>query len=346
MKNVAYSLILSTLVLGACSHYSDDLASMDAGMKAQPVAVAQATSPEEIAPAAGGAGQNLSQILARDYYAMARYENDKAYDYKAAKQYTEKAAAAAKGQATGPSRISSFDLPANRVGELTAARAELVTALKTQNTPENSATLAKAQTSFDCWIERAEEAPDDTHFAQCKNDFEQSMAMLIMPAAGTEDTVNTLAPTTFDIAFAPNSAVIDPASSKTIVHVAEFLSNPSNAAYTATLTGYAEGQGEFATSVVNARVNAIRDELIKKNVAADRLNGLVAPANPAISSKKVQIVLVSPQPTLTPNASTTTEYVPVTPIPVDPASIPTDAIVIDKTPPAVQPAATKSPAYN
>ena len=326
MKHVASLFVLtSALLLAACGHYSDELSSLDKGMKSQPATVyAQGAAPQDIAPAAGGieAG-SMPQYLARDYYELARYENDKAYDYKAAKNYTQKAMMASKGQMPMPARISDYDIPSDKIGALQSARAELVEAMKTQNTPENQQALAKAQSSFDCWVEREEEAADDAHAASCRSEFEQSMAMLVTPAAG-----NALAPTVYEIGFAANSAVIDEASQKTLAYVAQFLSQPENAPYTVNLTGFSEGQGEFASQLMTSRVMAVRDNLIAKQVSPERLKPMVASqAVPAEAARKVQVVLVSPQPELVPNASTTT-YVPVTPTKVDPSQIPAGAVVV------------------
>ncbi len=206
MRELKFCAWASVILLGACTHYSEDLSSLEADM-AKPVAVAAATtteitSPQEIAPAAGNmmmpaptpapmpavtamaTPDALPQYLAREYYAMAKYENDKAYDYKAAKEFTQKAMASAKGKKVEPSKISAFDLNAQRARELNAARAELMAALAEQNTPENAQSLAKAQARYECWIERAEEAANDDHYASCKSEFEAAMATLTMPAAG------------------------------------------------------------------------------------------------------------------------------------------------------------------
>ena len=52
-----FFLVMTAVSLGACSHYSDDLSSLDGSMKANPTALAYnttATSPQDIQPAAGG----------------------------------------------------------------------------------------------------------------------------------------------------------------------------------------------------------------------------------------------------------------------------------------------------
>lgn len=320
MKTSLVTCLMATLVLGACSHYSDDLASLDKKM-AQPAPATLAyntATPQDIAPAAGGSYGEFSQYLAREYYDMAKYENEKAYDYKAAKNYTKKAVTAAKGQMTVPSKVSAFDIPDEQIGELNDARSRLISALKEQNTPENAATLAKAQCRYECWLERAEEAADESHYANCKNEFEGAMASLMMPAAGT---------TTYDVGFGANSAIILPQDAKTIEFVAQFLNDPNNASYEASLTGFsaAATQGEYADQLVSSRVSAVRDALVAKGIAPERLKPLVAPTADAANAM-VQVALLPPAAeATTPYSSTTTEFVPVTPTQAQPTPAPVAA---------------------
>ncbi len=307
MKNIStFAVITLALALGACGHYSDDMAALDGAMKSKNTTVAAYTQPQDIQPAAGIAAP-LNDYLARDYYEMARYENDKAFDYKAAKMYTQKALTASKGTIVVPSKVSNFDVTEEQAAELNKARSELIAALKEQKSPENQQALAKAQTSFDCWLERAEEAVDEAHYAECKGTFEQSIASLMMPAAGVAATAM---PQAYNVEFAQNSNIPDPASANTIEYIAQFLKAPENASYTASLTGFATTQGEFATNLVNARVAAVRDALVAKGVTEAKLKPFIsspATAMPAgVENRKVEVTLIAPQP----------EFVPVTPVQV------------------------------
>lgn len=304
MKHALF-LCAAITVLAGCSHYSADLSALDSQMEATPVSTAMNTSPQDIAPAAGGAlgTRALSQHLAREYYTMAKAENEKAYDYKSSKLFTKKAVMASKGQAVMPSKVSAYDIPAELAPELNAARAELMTALKDSNTPDNAQNLATAQARYECWLERAEEATNEAHYAACKADFEQAMATLVMPAAGTQGAH-------YDIGFAANTAMIDPAQSKTLEMIAQFLKEPASAAYTATLTGFTPAQGEFATALTNTRIEAVRKVLVDKGIDAARLNPVIAPAGDAgAQGGKVQVMLVPPAQ----GANVTTTFVPVTP---------------------------------
>lgn len=316
MKTVSFISFAALLALGACSHYSDDLASLE-GKVAKPAPMAVASTypidPQNIAPAAGTApNQTLNATLAGEYFTMARFENDKAYDYKAAKFFTGKAKQAAEGKLVVPSKVSAFDIPAENQGELNAARGELITALKTQNTPENAQALAVAQTRYECWLERAEEAADEAHYSTCKSEFQAAMAQLVLPAAG-----NPSAATAYDIGFAANSAVMDESSQKSVAYLVNFLKAPENAPYTANLTGFmAAAQGEFAQNLTNARITAVRNALVEGGVEAARLNPLISAGAPEGVAGKVQVLLTAPTNSANPNVQTTTTYVPITPVQV------------------------------
>ena len=289
------------MMTAGCSHYSQDLSSLDNDMNAQATVATNAYAPQDITPAAGGipGSRAFSEQLAREYYAMAKYENDKAYDYKASKLYTSKAMIASKGNLVVPSKVTAYDLTPARAGELSAARKELITSLKDLNTPENAATLATAQTRYECWLERAEEAADETHYADCKSEFEAAMASLTMPAAG--NSLNA-----YDIGFAQNTAIIDPAQASTLELIANFLKDPANAGYTATLTGFtAAQQGEFAVSLATTRVNTVREALLTKGIDGAKLNGFLSPA--VLPEGKVSVALIAPP------SQVTTKFVPVTP---------------------------------
>jgi len=322
MKAVSFVSVIAIFTLGACSHYSDDLASMDSQIYKAAPATQVAMAPQDIAPAAGGAAfstETLNAALAREYYSMARFENDKAFDYKAAKQYTAKAKMASAGKLVVPSKISAFDIPADRVGELTQARAELINALKTQNTPENQPSLAKAQTSYDCWLERAEEADADAHFAECKGTFEQAMANLIATAAGTTEP----APSIYDITFGANAALMNEASRKDIAHIANHMKAPENTAQTVQILGViGTTQGEFGHQLATARMKAVQDALIERGVDAARISPIMSPSVNQ-EAGKVQVMLMNNA--AHPNIETKTEYVPLAqpvPAPVEPVQAP------------------------
>lgn len=309
-KGFKASLLVATLMVGACSHYSDDLTAMGTTMSQPQQAYAALTSPapNAVEPAAGGTtAGDMNTIMAREYYEMAKFENDKAYDYKAAKTYTNKAMAASKGKTPMPSSISAYDVTPEQAAELKPARSALVAAIKEQNASENQYALAKAQTNFDCWLERAEEATDATHYAQCKEGFEQAMASIVMPAAGevqeqqastTPQQQQTIPADHYDVAFAQNGTAIEPQSFTVIEQVGWFLKSRQGEGYTATLAGFSEAkvETEYSRQLVSTRVRVVRDALIGQGIPESKLRPEITAASQQTPSagRSVQIILVPP----------------------------------------------------
>lgn len=182
MKHTIFALVL---LLGACGHYSQDLASLDGKMTnpAQPAPYVTAYASNDlnaIETASGGPGvyyDSFEKILAEDYYKLARYENDHAMDYKAAQYYTKKAKDATMGKQVQPGNLRQFDVPDSEKPQLIQARAQLDTALQTQRSPYTDPMLAKAVVCYDCWLDQAEEGKTGAA-ATCADSFNNALANL------------------------------------------------------------------------------------------------------------------------------------------------------------------------
>ena len=104
-----------------------------------------------------------------------------------------KAVDSAKGENVLPDRVESRDLFATDVDELAAARARLMAALAQTGRKKAPQSAAKAQTSFDCWLEMTEDEDPPEQIETCKGAFEDAMAEVeqsltrdIVPASGEE----------------------------------------------------------------------------------------------------------------------------------------------------------------
>lgn len=87
-----------------------------------------------------------------------------------------KAVDSAKGEQVLPDTVESRDLSADSVEELAAARARLMAALDQTGRKRAPAPAALAQTSYDCWLERAEERQLPERIEVCRGAFEQAIA--------------------------------------------------------------------------------------------------------------------------------------------------------------------------
>lgn len=263
------SLLLTVVALtglSACDHYSDKMAALDYEQPAYSSDVSQ------IAPAAGasmGAATNaiisdvpFSGHLKREYIEQARYE-ESVSDYKAAKHYTECAYTLAEGHLVAPAVIGA-DVPAEELPALEEARATLINALTTKNIPQNRERLAKAQVSFDCWVDQASEAKKQS---PCQQNFVQAMAGLAEP---------NMAEQRYVILFEENKISLNNGDRETIGGILRNYADKENVIQGVELVGGSDPLSMNRLSVLQSilKYNGIPSAKIKQAVRADTSVGL------------------------------------------------------------------------
>jgi len=145
----------SMLVLGACSN-------------AELIKQVELTKPS---------GTNFSKSLHGNYVKLAKAE-EKEGDLGDAKHFIMKAKAAAAGQSVAPEGLPPRNVTGKDAKAISAARPMLIKALagkKAQKMPDVAAT---AQTSFDCWVQEAEEGIQPKEIAACRKAYDVAMAKL------------------------------------------------------------------------------------------------------------------------------------------------------------------------
>jgi outer membrane protein OmpA-like peptidoglycan-associated protein len=115
-------------------------------------------------------GGGFEKGLRNGYVKLADEEYDQT-DWNSGDAYVQRAKAAAMGNPTGPEAISARKLKAPHKGQLTKARARLVSAFGKSATKKVPGDAARAQTSFDCWMEQAEENIQPKDIAACRKAF-------------------------------------------------------------------------------------------------------------------------------------------------------------------------------
>lgn len=277
--------ILSVCLLTACGHYSEDLAAMDRMNRMDTVV------PHLIEPAAG---HSFNTYLASEYMALAHEENT-SYDYKSAALFTKKAKAAQQGKVPPPSKIDEYDLPEEAMKTATMKREKLVSALQTQNTPENYAALARAQVQFDKWLEESEEGHQQAAIKNCSDSFEAAMMQLGNPLA---DEVN------YTIHFGAQDTALTQGSITTIQDVARFFGE--NPDYDFMVIGHSAYGRDTAAS----RAGNVREALVQAGVPAMTIRAYTqkeqatfykasATPTPTAISERVNIILrKKPQPVM------------------------------------------------
>ncbi len=147
-------------------------------------------TPESIDRVAGMATADdpFLEHLHADYVDLARKEAA-FYDWIDASAFRDRAEMAAQGAAVEPWDPAGWHIDsAETMDLLVAERANLMAELEAGDRVERPEAAARAQASFDCWIEEAEEGPthpgpvadhQETEMASCRDDFYAAMEELL-----------------------------------------------------------------------------------------------------------------------------------------------------------------------
>ena len=93
------------------------------------------------------------------------------YDYRDSDRFAMKAAVAARGDDVRPSAVEDRRIAADKVEELSKARARLMAMLYGGGKNKAPVSAARAQISFDCWMQEQEEGHQPGDIADCRNAF-------------------------------------------------------------------------------------------------------------------------------------------------------------------------------
>jgi outer membrane protein OmpA-like peptidoglycan-associated protein len=122
-------------------------------------------------------GSDFNRNLYSGYMDLAAAERSE-YDWRDSGYFSSKALSAAQDQTVTPDSIASRDLPEESVAELAGAHAQLTAALQGGAATRAPSDAAKAQVSFDCWIQEQEENHQPEDWLACRESFNQAMARL------------------------------------------------------------------------------------------------------------------------------------------------------------------------
>ena len=93
------------------------------------------------------------------------------YDFRDSDVFAMKAAVAARGDDVRPSAVEDRRIAADKVDELSKARARLMAMLYGGGKNKAPVSAARAQISFDCWMQEQEEGHQPGDIADCRNAF-------------------------------------------------------------------------------------------------------------------------------------------------------------------------------
>lgn len=217
-------------------------------------------------------GSDFTKALTEEYRQIAVYEADEMYDWPDAGYFARKGLRAADGEAVEPENIADWDLPADKVDELTKARHDLVTLLDASARDKFPQLAGHAQGRFDCWIEQQEENHQPEHIAACRDAFYAALeklraAMTPEPEAMPEPEPMPMAkPQSAIIYFAFDSDVLSDVGRTIVSDTVESASEAGAQEFT--VTGHADRAGpeDYNMNLSLRRANAVREALVSLGV--------------------------------------------------------------------------------
>lgn len=203
-------------------------------------------------------GSAFSQGLRDGYIELADTESSTELFRSSYNHFIRKAVGSAKGLAIMPDMVSLWPLSDAQVDELSAARARLMAGLEGNGRLKAPGAAARAQTSFDCWLENEGEG-DVAGAAECKAAFEMAIAEVEQALASDIGNV-------YLVFFAWDRAEITPVAATILDQVANDFAEGE--VPTLILSGHTDttGTAEYNMALSERRARAVAAELVARGV--------------------------------------------------------------------------------
>lgn len=232
---------------------------------------AAATNIDDMRTAQAAGQSPFLQALTDEYRQITIFEADEMYDWPDADHFARKGLAAAGGDIVLPEELANWDLPPDKIDELTAARGRLMQQLDTGARDSKAELAARAQADFDCWVEQQEENHQPDDIAACRDDFLASMAELeAPPPAMAAAPAPAPAPRTIEILFDWDSAKLTPAGQAVIDQI---VAETGSATANISAIGHADRSGseDYNMTLSLERADAVRQALIAGGTPAQSI---------------------------------------------------------------------------
>jgi OOP family OmpA-OmpF porin len=215
------------------------------------------------------AGSEFQKALAREYMLLAEQEEQN-YDWQDSWHFADKGLTAAYGNDVGPENVSDWNIPEDKRAELELARDELLSALKPSVVASEPALAARAYRTFDCWVERQEDAWELDKIAECRENFADVLRELrqSVGVGGPEEAVDT---TSYIVFFEWNHASLTAAGQRIISKVLDSLAGQEN--YEIVLNGHTDTTGleRFNLTLSKKRAEVVVAALEKGGVLKETI---------------------------------------------------------------------------
>ncbi len=233
-------------------------------------------------------GGDFAQAVTHEYRDFATFEMVRMWDWQDANRFARKGLQTAAGTTVPPEELAAWNLPEDKVAELTEARARLIEVFDAGAREERPELAAGAQGAFDCWVEQQEENYQPEDIAACRDAFYRTLEGLetwariaaIEPAAGPR-------PMTYTVLFGFDSTKISPAARQTINRAAQAIARNDPVIEAVVVEGHADraGPAEYNLRLSRDRAEAVRRALTGHGVPS-KLIGIRAEgeSDPAVTT--------------------------------------------------------------
>ncbi|MGH8606486.1 MAG: OmpA family protein [Gammaproteobacteria bacterium] len=219
-------------------------------------------------------GTDFDNALAQDYTALSQAEKAQG-DHRDADAYALRAMAAAQGQSSAPDQAELRQpfLKDKYVSELSEARQRLVSALDTTGRTKAPEDAARAQSSYDCWLEQASEDLQPEDINACKQAFTDAIAKVEAALVEEPEPAPEVAapPDNYLVFFDLDKADVTP-EGMTIVESAAADANEKP--FTRIVVfGHADTSGadQYNMDLSQRRAEAVKSALAELGVQADTI---------------------------------------------------------------------------
>ncbi|MEQ9345368.1 MAG: OmpA family protein [Thalassospira sp.] len=223
-------------------------------------------------------GSAFDAALHQNYADLAQAEYDEA-DWTDARYFTSRSKMAAMSQDTGPQMISERTLPEGTTSEVEIARSDLMAALDAGGRDKAASAAARAQSSFDCWLQELEENIQQEDIDNCRSAFYQALAIVQAELETNEmpKAMPMAMPVPMNVYFGFDSAAVDGKAMSVVDGIVEAYGKYEPAMIS--LVAYADRAGDamyndiLAKSRVDAVVKALRDGGVPASRLAISISG-------------------------------------------------------------------------
>jgi OOP family OmpA-OmpF porin len=207
-------------------------------------------------------GSDFTIELTKQYRDFADFEATQ-YDWANADYFAKKGLRTAKGEVVLPENPREWNIPSHAVREIDGYYRRLIPVLNNGARKNQPKLAARAQATFDCWVEQQEENWQSKDIAACRGDFLRAFNSLggkSEPQARDDQDEPGM------IYFAHNSAVVNARGMQTVREAVGLIKSGS----TVTIVGYTDKSGgdDYNLNLSKRRAEAVHRALIQAGVDA------------------------------------------------------------------------------